>query len=111
MKKNRQKKKKLKNDTSSDASDEDDTEDINQLKLENRNLKHTVRTQTNQIGDLYHKINNLQEKEDKHQERIKDYNKIDRYLKRMTKNNSEVKTLWFTNLIIVVTLLFFILIF
>ena len=90
----RQKKKKLKTDTSSDAFDEEDTPEMYKLKQKNKYLKHMISTQTNQIGNLYLEVSNLQEKEDDHLERIQAYDKLDRYFKRLTKKNSEVKTEW-----------------
>ena len=94
MKNNRRKKnKKPKSDTSSDALDED-IQIINQLEQKNLFLKHTIMTQTNQIEDLYHQINHLQEKEDEQQERIKAFEKLDGYMKRMCENNRKVKTVW-----------------
>ena len=94
MKKNRHKKKKSENNTSSNKLDEEDTQDINQLNQKNRFLKHTISNQRNQIAELCIEINNLQEKEDEHENRIKAYNKLDRYVKRMSNNNHKVKTLW-----------------
>ena len=94
MEKKRHKNKKTKTDTLSDAFDEEDTPEMYQLKQKNQFLKQKIRTQTNQIAELYIEINNLQEKEEEHQERIEKYNKLDRYLKRMSKNNQKVKTLW-----------------
>ena len=93
-KKRQKKKKKTKTDSSNDASDQEDIQQINQLEQKNLFLKHTIMTQTNQIEDLYHQINHLQEKEDEQQERIKAFNKFDEYVKRMCKNNRKVKTVW-----------------
>ena len=75
------------------ASDED-IQEMNQLKEKNRTLKHSMRTQTSQIHQLYTQIVNLQEKEDEHEKRIEEYNGLDRRIKSMTKSNSEVKTVW-----------------
>ena len=75
------------------ASDED-IQVMNQLKEKNRTLKHSMRTQTSQIHQLYTQIVNLQEKEDEHEKRIEEYNGLDRRIKSMTKSNSEVKTVW-----------------
>ena len=94
MEKKRIKKKKLKTDTSSDASDEEDNDDINQLNQKIKILKITIRTQMAQIQQLYTQIINLQEKEEEHQERIKVFDKLDRYVKRMSKNNRKVKNIW-----------------
>ena len=94
MENKRQKKKSTKTVSSSDAFDEQDTPEMYQLKQKNQFLKQKIRTQTNQIGQLYIEINNLQEKEEEHQERIQAFDKLDRYVKRMTKNNQKAKTLW-----------------
>ena len=93
MTKNKQKNnKKPKTDNSSDESDDEETQDINQLIQKNTFLKHTIMTQTTKIQQLYTQIVNLQEKEVEHQERIKAFYKLDRYVKRMSKNNRKVKT-------------------
>ena len=97
MTKNRQKKKKkpkTETETSSDESEEEDTQKIYQLKQKIRTLKHTTMTQTNQIQKLYMEINILQEKEVDHEKSSEDYDKFKRYVKRMTKNNNQVKTAW-----------------
>ena len=94
MENKRHKNKKTKAITSSDAFDEQDTPEMYQLKQKNQFLEQKIRTQRNQIENLYHEINNLQEKEEEHQERIKAFDKLDRYVKRMSKNNRNVKTLW-----------------
>ena len=90
----RPKKKKPKSDTSNDASDEEDTPEIYQPKEKNDYLKQTIRFQKNKIEDLNYQINHLQEKEDEHQERIKAYNKLDRFVKKMTIKNIQVKIFW-----------------
>ena len=90
----RPKKKKPKSDTSNDASDEEDTPEIYQPKEKNDYLKQTIRFQKNKIEDLNYQINHLQEKEDEHQECIKAYNKLDRFVKKMTIKNIQVKIFW-----------------
>ena len=94
MKKNRYKKKKSENITTKNELYEEDTQDINQLNRNNKFLKHTISTQRNQIKNLFHEIKHIQEKEDEHQERTKAFDKLDRYVKKMTENNRKVKTLW-----------------
>ena len=90
---NRHNKKNSEIDMLTNASDED-IQEMNQLKEKNRTLKHSMRTQTSQIHQLYTQIVNLQEKEDEHEKRIEEYNGLDRRIKSMTKSNSEVKTVW-----------------
>lgn len=85
--------KKKKPDTSSEASEEE-TQDKNRLKEKSQFLRHTVRTQRNQIETLYREINLLQEKEEERLARIEAFDKLDRYVKRMSKNNGKVKTFW-----------------
>ena len=88
-----QEKKTTKIDTSSDTSHEE-IKEIIQLKEKNNFLKDTIRTQENQMQNLYHKLNYLQQKEYEHEKRIKAYDKLDRYVKRMSNNNNQVKTQW-----------------
>ena len=94
MTKKKPKKKTSKTDFSSDESDEEEIQEINQLKEKNLFLKQTVRTQTNQIGDLYHEINHLQQKEDENEKNTKVLDKLNRYVNKMRKNNRKVKTYW-----------------
>ena len=100
------KKEKHKTDTLSDTSDED-FQEINQLEQENLFLKHTIMTQTNQIGELYLKINYLQEKEDEQQERVKAFEKFDGYVKRMRKITEKWRQFGNFKSIIVVTIYLF----
>ena len=94
MEKKRIKKKTTKTNTSSDKLNEEDTPEMYQLKQKNNYLKHTIKTQTNQIQQLYTQIVNLQEKEEEHQERIKAFDKLDRYVKRMNNKNRKIKNIW-----------------
>ena len=73
---------------------ESDKEEIKYMKQKNRVLEQTVKTQTNQIENLYLEINNLQEKKAYQQEKNEEYDKLDKYLKKMSKKNRKVKTVW-----------------
>ena len=55
---------------------------------------HTIRTQNNQIQQLYTQIFNLQEKKDDQEKCIKAYNEHDRYVKRMNNKNRKIKNIW-----------------
>ena len=94
MNQNKQKKKKSKTDTSKDKSEEKNTQEIDQLKEKNKILKGTIKTQENQIENLYHEINNLQEKNEEHNKPIKALNKLDRDVKRMNNKNRKIKNFW-----------------
>ena len=63
-------------------------------KIRMAELKETIRTQRNQLENLFHEINHLQKKEEKHQQSIEAYDILDRYVKRMTEKNTAVKTFW-----------------
>ena len=90
---NRHNKKNSEIDMLTNASDED-IQEMNQLKENNRTLMHTIRTQNNQIQQLYTQIFNLQEKKDDQEKCIKAYNEHDRYVKRMNNKNRKIKNIW-----------------
>lgn len=64
------------------------------MQQKNKDLEHTVKTQTSQIHQLYAQIIKLQEKEAEHRKHLEAFDKLDRYVKRMTEKNNQVKIFW-----------------
>ena len=83
-----------KSDASSCDSDQSLTEDHQKMKEKLRNLNRTIRNQRQQIHELNQQIFNHQNREDDHQTLRDEFDRLDRYLKRMTKKNSKVKEFW-----------------
>ena len=57
-------------------------------------LKKRIEQRQAQIENLHREIDNFHDQEDEHQTLRKEFDRLDRYLKRMIKNNGKVKKNW-----------------
>ena len=94
LSKNRDPKIETRSNTSSTHSDESLSQDNLGTKKRVEELKKRIRQRQVQIENLHREIDNFHDQEDKQQTLRKEFNQLDRYHKRMIKNNNKVKGFW-----------------
>ena len=94
LKNYRQKEIETKSDASSCDSDQSKIQNHLQIKEKVTNLNRTIRNQRDLIHELNQQIFIHQNREDDHQTLREMFDRLDRYLKRMTKKNRKVKEKW-----------------